>query len=323
VSVISLVDGIPGGFLSRVRRGIGIEGYTAPGEYVEIDAALVGPDYFTNMAVPIVDGRDFDARDRDGAPCVAIVNDVFARQYYPDAASAVGRRIIGSIGGEGRPPITCEVVGVIRDAAWQSLNADVRPFFALSVFQWQAHQMTMLVHAAGAPGVLLPSVRRAIHGLDRQVPTADVRTLGDHFAMTAFPFRALGGTIAACGLLALLLATIGIYGIVAHSVAERRRELGLRMALGALERDVVGLVLRDGMRLVGIGIILGVFLGLALARALTSGAFGTGLLFGVRATDAVTFAGVTALLALVALVACLVPARRAARVDPMVSMRGA
>jgi len=323
VEAVSLVEGMPGGFMSRQRRGTEVDGYAArPGEDMEIDASIAGPHYFTNMRVPFVQGRDFDARDRDGAPCVAIVNEVFVRRYLAGTASPLGRRLT-----KYEDDVTgkqwCEIVGVIRDDAWQSLQKDVRPFFALALQQSHRRRMTLLVSTAGDPRSLTSAVRQAIRSLDSTIPVTDVQTLDEHFDVTLYPFRLAGLVVGACGLLALLLAAIGIYGVVSYSVAQRTREVGIRMALGALRSDILTLIVTQGMVLVAYGLGVGLVLGIVVTLALASLPLDTELLFGVSATDPVTFGGVTIFLALVALLACFVPALRAARVDPMVTLRDA
>jgi len=321
VEAVSLVDGMPGGFMSRSRRSTEIEGYSSrPDEDMEIDASIAGPHYFTNMRVPVAQGRDFDERDRDGAPCVAIVNEVFTRRYLAGAASPLGRRLAKRDGGSSAKQM-CEIVGVIRDDAWQSLQKEVRPYFALALLQSDRRRMTVLVSTSGDPGSLISPVRQTIRALDPKMPVTDVQTLDQYFDVTLYPFRLVGVVIGACGVLALLLAAIGIYGVVSYSVAQRAREVGIRMALGALRRDILMLIVRQGMVLVASGLGAGLLLAMVLTLVVTSSPLETELLFGVSATDPLAFGGATAFLALVALAACAVPALRAARVDPMVTLR--
>jgi predicted permease len=318
VQDVSLVEGMPGGFLSRSRTSIEIEGYQPqPDEDMQIDAAVAGPGYFTNMKVPFVLGRDFDDRDREGTPCVAIVNEAFIARYLGGTSNAVGKHL-----GRNRPrKELCEIVGVIHDNAWQALQTEPRPFYSLALLQSDRKQITMLVHAVGDPSSLVGPVRRAIRALDTGMPVTDVQTLSQQFAVGLYPFRLLGFVVGACGMLALFLATIGIYGMVSYSVAQRQREVGIRLALGAMRGEIVRLVVRQAMLLVGYGLGAGLVLGFALTRALTSLPLDMPLLFGVSATDSLTFAGMTIGLLFVALMACYVPARRAARVDPVVTLR--
>jgi len=322
VQAVSLVDGMPGGFSGRTRRGTAIEGYTPRAdESMEIDASIVGPRYFTNMGVPIVLGRDFDDRDRDGAPCVAVINEAFAQRYLGGAGPALGKHLAGGAGPRGAERQQCAIIGVVRDAAWQSLQSEVRPFYFLAVHQADQRRMTLLIHTAGDPASSVSGVRQAIRALDPGIPVADVQTLGDSFRAAMYPFRLLGLVLASGGLMALLLATIGIYGTVSYAVAQRTREVGIRMALGAVRTDILTLVVGQGMRLVGYGLGLGLLLGAALTRVLSSMPLEMTLLFGISATDAATFAGVTIFLALVAVMACYVPALRATKIDPAVTLR--
>jgi len=320
VEAVSLVDGIPGGFMSRSRRSTEIEGYAArPGDDLEIDASVVSPGYFTNLKVPFVVGRDFGPHDVDGAPCVSIVNEAFAQRYLGSSTQAIGKHLT-RFDGDNQTTM-CAIVGVVRDNAWQSLQREVRPVYSMALLQSTERRMSLLVHTTGSPGTLVPAVRQVIQRLDAGIPLSGVQPVRDYFNATALPFRALGLVMTACGFLALLLASVGIYGTLAYAVVQRRREVGIRMALGAVRRDILGLVVGQGMVLVGIGLGIGLVLGVALTRVLNSLPLDMELLFGVTTTDFLTFAGMTLLLGLVALAACFVPARRAATTDPMVTLR--
>jgi predicted permease len=319
VQAVTLADNVPGNALGRSRSSIEIEGYKSrPGEDMQFDALTVGPNYFTNMKVPIVQGRDFDERDREGAPCVAIVNEVFAQRYLSN--SALGKHL-GKSGGRPGPKIPCQIVGVIRDDAWATLDKEVPPFFALAVQQSDRKRMTMMVNTAGDPASMITAVRNAIRELDPNIPVAGVQTLGEYFNVGLYPFRLLAMIMGACGLMALLLATVGIYGVVSYSVAQRTRELGIRIALGALPKDILRMVIGQGMVLVISGLAIGLLLSLVLTRLLTSLLLEAEVAFAMNATDSLTFVSVTILLALVALLACYVPARRATKVDPIEALR--
>jgi putative ABC transport system permease protein len=321
VRAVSLVQGMPGGFLSRARRGTEIEGYQpGAGESLEIDSTFVGPRYFTNMEVPIVQGRDIDERDHDAAPCVAIVNEAFARRYFAGSASPLGKHLL-KYEDDGPRKRWCEIVGVVRDNRWQSLLTEPRPFHALALQQSYKRRMTLLVTTDGDPATLVQPVRRTIQAVDADMAVNDVQTLGDYFSASAYPFTVLGLAMGACGVMALLLATIGVYGTVSYSVAQRTREVGIRIALGALHREILTLVVGQGMILVAWGLGLGLLLSVALTRVLAVGLAEIELLFGVTATDTLTFAGVTILLGSVALVACYIPATRATRVNPIEALR--
>ena len=321
VQHVSLVEGMPGGFMSRARRSTMIEGYTAsPDESLELDATVASPSYFTNMGVPFLTGRDFTREDAAGAPCVSIVNEVLAERYLGSTSQAVGKHLVKFTGSRDNRTM-CRIVGVIRDNALQSLQREPRPFYALALLQEDTRSMTLLVHTTGDPQPFVNAVRQQIRGLDATLPLAGVTTLKSHFDGVTLPFRMLGLLMTGCGILALLLASVGIYGTIAYSVAQRRREVGIRIALGAGKSDILGLVVGQGMTTVMVGLGIGLLLGLALTRLLNALPLGMELLFGVSATDVLTFAAVTLGLGLVALIACLVPARRAAGTDPMVTLR--
>jgi putative ABC transport system permease protein len=286
----SFVQDIPGGFMGRTRRSTEIEGYSpGPAERLEIDSSIVGPHYFTDMNVPVIRGRDFTDADRDGAPCVAIVNEAFAERYFGTITGAIGKHVAAFSTESVPSKQMCAVVGVVRDDRWQSLEKNVHPFFALPLYQSFGRRISLLVHTETDPAALTNLIRHAIQQLDSTVPVQDVRTLREHFDASAYPFRLLGIVTSACGFMALFLATVGVYGLVSYAAAQRTREIGIRMALGAVPRDVLTMVMGHGIVLVGCGISLGLFLSLVLTRVLTSAVFETDLLFGVSPTDAATF----------------------------------
>lgn len=323
VQAVTLVDQLQGGFLGRARSQTEIEGYQGrPGEVLQVDVFTAGPQYFSNMRVPIVQGREFDERDRDGAPCVAVINEAFVQEYFAGRA-ALGKHLtkFGSTDDGKLRKEPCEIVGIVHDDAWQSFQKEPRPFFTLALLQSNRKHTMMLVSTAGDPRSLVTPVRNTIRELDPRIPLADVQTLGEYFAVGLYPFRILAVLMGACGVMALLLAALGIYGIISYSVVQRTRELGIRIALGALRKDILKMVIWQGMFLVSTGLALGLLLSIALTRVLTSSLLELELPFPVSATDPLTFASVTILLALVALVACFIPARRATEIDPIEALR--
>lgn len=293
------------------RRGVSIEGYGAQvGEDLEVPAAAVGPDYFATLGLPLVRGRGPSGSDRAGAPPVAVVNETFARRYWP-GQDPVGRRL--SLSGDQGPFL--EVVGVARDAKYRTLGEEPLPFVYTALLQEETADATLLVRTDGDPSALAPSLKAALRGFDPRLPVFDLRTLRSSLGLALLPARLAGAVAGAAGTLALLLSAIGIYGITAWSVARRTREVGLRMALGARPGDVLRMMVRQGLRLTLTGLALGGAATLALGRLLR------GWLYGVGPADPPALLGAAALLGSVALAACWLPARRAARADPVAALR--
>ena len=304
----ALASSVPLG--SRGTRGtLLIDGAeTQPYEGVEVDRAYVGARYFETLGVTLLRGRGFGEHDRAGAPPVAVINETVARRAFGDR-DPVGLRVRADSEG---PPV--EIVGVVRDGKYRSLGDERVPFLYLPLAQGYSQAATLLVRTEGDPAVVAPAVRGVIESLDAEA-FAGQATMGEHLAAALVPSQVAAGLFTVFGALALLLATFGVYGVVAYTVSRRTHEIGVRMALGARAPDVLRLVLFEGMVLVGVGLAAGLLVALAATRAVE------GALYGVSATDPLTFAGVTLLLAAAGLLACLVPARRATKVDPMVALR--
>ncbi|HEY0169828.1 MAG TPA: ABC transporter permease [Pyrinomonadaceae bacterium] len=292
-----------------VRATLLIEG-AEPQPYagVEVDRAYVGARYFETMGITLLRGRGFAEQDGEGAPPVAVINETVARRAFGDA-NPVGLHVRTDSDG---PPV--EIVGVVADSKYRSLGDERVPFLYLPLAQNYWPDATLLVRTEGDPAALAPAVRVVVESLDAEA-LAGQATMGEHLAAALVPSQVAAGLFGVFGLLALALATFGVYGVVAYTVSRRTHEIGVRMALGARAPDVVRLVLFEGMTLVAVGLGVGLLLALVGTRAVE------GALYGVSATDPATFACVTLLLACAALAACLVPARRATKVDPMVALR--
>jgi predicted permease len=271
---------------------------------------VVGPNYFTTMETQLLRGRDFTEADRKGAPGVVVVNQTLAASLWP-GEDALGKRV--SVSGPEGPFL--EVVGVARDGKYRSLGETPHPYIYQPLLQSYDPNMTLLVRTTGEPQSVAPTVREQIRALDANLPIADVKTLQDQVDLSLFPSRVAAWTLGGFGVLALLLAAIGIYGVVSYSVAQRTREIGVRMALGAKENDVLRLVLGEGLFVILLGLSLGLLIALAATRVIA------GFLYGIAPADPLTFVGVPLLLGSIALVACYVPARRATKVDPLVALR--
>jgi predicted permease len=271
---------------------------------------VVGPNYFRTMETPLLRGRDFTDADRKGAPEVVVVNETLALTLWP-GEGALGKRV--SVSGSEGPFL--EVVGIARDGKYRSLGETPHPYIYQPLLQSYDPKMTLVVRTTGEPQSVAGAVREQIRALDPNLPVSEVQTLRDQMDLSLFPSRLAAWILGGFGVLALLLAAIGIYGVVSYSVAQRTREIGVRIALGAKETDVLRLVLGEGIFVIAIGLGLGLLLAAAATRVIA------GYLYGVGATDPLTFAGVPLILGLIALVASYMPARRATKVDPIEALR--
>lgn len=292
---------------SGSQMGLTIAGYQpAPNEELEASYNRIGPRYFETMGIPIVAGRAIDERDADGRQLAVVVNETMARKYWD--GDAVGRTV-----DFGNGPAT--IVGIAKDGKYSRLNEDPKNFMYVPLAQFFRHDGLLIVRSAGDPASLIPSLQAEVRRLDPDLPLFDARTVDEHMKMSVFIPRLASVILALFGGLALLLTVVGLYSVIALGVAQRTREIGVRMALGASRGSVVGLVLRQGMKLTAIGTVAGVLLAAAASQALRS------QLMGVAPNDVPSFAWTVALLLGVALLACAIPARRAARLDPVRALR--
>jgi hypothetical protein len=301
--------------LDRTRLGVGdveVDGVEGPSRGAfEVDANIVAPGFFSTLGIAL-EGRDFDGGDRRDGERVAIVNETFARRLFPDGA--LGRVFRLREGGELRTPH--RIVGVARDIRSHALEDGPTLFVWLAASQADVRRISVLVRSATELGALTRGVEAAVRSVDPDLPPGAPRPLVEVAELSTLPQRLAASVASSAGAVGLFLAAIGLYGVVAFAVAARRRELALRRALGATESDVVRFVIADSARPVVAGAAVGLALALGLSRLLSS------LLFGLSPTDLVTFLGVPALLGAVALVAVLVPARRAAAAEPAAALRG-
>jgi predicted permease len=271
----------------------------------------VGAGYFATMGTVLLRGREFAASDREGAAPVAIINQTMADQFWP-GQDAVGRRLFEGKPGKGD---SYEIVGVVENGKYRTLGEHSRPVVFRSRFQHPRPRSTFVAHVRGDSQAALGAIREVTRSLDSRLSLSRLETLVRHLALALFPARATGLLFSVFGLVGLLLAVSGLFGVIAYSVSQRTREIGVRVALGASRRNVVRMVLGQGLKLAGLGIGAGLVAALAATRLLR------GLLYGVSPLDPATFVAVPLLLVTVSMLACLLPARRAARVDPMEALR--
>ena len=280
---------------------------------IRVDMNNVAPKYFRTMGIPILKGRDFSELDRPGAPLTAIVSQRLAQRLWP-GQDAVGKRIEWpSWVGAPRPPL--EIIGVSADAKYRSLMADSPLLLYLPELQNYNGTPRLVIHTLADPAGLLPTVRSAVASLDANLPVFAVKTMSEQVGDSLWQPRMAAGILGSFSFLALVLAAVGLYAVVAQWMGQRTREIGIRMALGAKPRDVMRLVFGYGTALAFWGIVVGIFVASGAARIVSA------QLFGAGSTDVLTMALIVVLLLLVTLAACYIPARRAMRMDPMVALR--
>jgi predicted permease len=288
--------------------GVGVDGYTpAPNEEMTVFYNRVGSDYLRTLGIGLIGGRDFSERDIPDSPKVAIINETMARRYWN------GRTAIGGLVRIGKE--TLEVVGVARDAKYGTLTESPRAFMYLPVQQWYRPDSVLTLKTSGDPASVALAVQRVVRQLDPNLPVFEIRTIAEHLEFALFIQRMAASLLGGFGVLALFLSTIGLYGVVAGTVAQRTPEIGMRMALGASRSDIFSLVLKQGLGVTLVGAAIGIVGAAGLTQLFKS------QLVGVSATDPVSFVATTALLVFVAIVALYIPARRAAGVDPLEALR--
>jgi putative ABC transport system permease protein len=308
VESAALINNLPLG-QSDSSAGFLVEGVPdpPPGQQFDGGYRVCTPGYFKTMGVPVIRGREFTEADTADSSLVIIVNETLAKRFWPDG-DALGEHLRFG-------PTRWEVVGVVGDVKRQLLTP-ITPDFYLPLAQQTLETMTLVARTRTQPLALTASIRSEIQAIDRDQPVFDVKSMAQTRDRMVMPFGVLGALLSGFGLFALILSATGIYGVMAYAVSQRTREVGVRMALGAKQSDILKLlVVGQGMWMTAIGIIIGLAGAIGLTQVLK------GMLFGVNAIELTTFAGVTLLLAVVSLLACYIPARRAAKVDPMVALR--
>ncbi|MFP5262087.1 MAG: ABC transporter permease [Blastocatellia bacterium] len=299
-------------FLDNFMLGFTIQGRPAvrDSDLPTTKYYAVSPDYFKAMGIPLLRGRAFTDRDAAGAARVAVINETMARRFFPDE-DPIGKRISVTNG----PEAFREIVGVVGDVKHDGLDQETPPQTYMSFAQEPNNGMTLVLRSDADPATLGAAIRAAVSGIDKDQPISAIRplaeVLADSVAQQRFSMLLLGVFAA----VALVMAAVGLYGVMSYSVTQRTHEIGVRMALGASPRDVLGLVVGQGVMLTSAGVCIGLAAAVALTRLMES------LLFGVTATDPLTFGAISLMLMAVAFVASYIPARRATRVDPMVALR--
>jgi len=309
VQSVSLSTRVPLGF-GGGSTSVKPEGYVSPAkESMETQMAIVTPNFLRTMQIPLVKGRDLTLQDTKNSQRAVIVSEAFANRYWPNQ-EALGKKLNSDLTHE-----WFTVVGVARDCKVTGLNEKPTPFLYLPLYQVYRADMIINARVSGDPMTYGKTVENAVHELNPDVVVFDITTLELRDQFSSFGQRVAGTFVGAFGLLALILAAVGIYGVTAYTTRQRTREIGIRVTLGATKQDVLYLVLARGVQLMLIGVAIGVVLSWVLTRFLS------GLLLGVSSTDAMTFSSVAILLCAVALFACLIPAIWAMRVDPVVALR--
>jgi len=297
---------------SRYVSSIFVEGkQPLPNEQMAFDASVVGPRYHETMGIPLLEGRGFTEQDKTGAPPVVIINEALAQRLFPNQ-SALGKRLSLKTNSPG-----LEIIGVTRSVKHHELTENPLPHFDLPAMQRGYDSYTNVVlRVNGNATSTIPEVRNVLLGLDPTLDVKDITLMSSQIDKTLAATRLASTLIGVFGIVAMLLACIGLYGAMAWMVGRRTREVGIRMALGAQRADVLRLVLKQGLILIVFGVIVGIAAAFAATRFID-----TQQLYQVSATDPFTFAGIALLLSVVALLACYLPARRATKVDPLVALR--
>ena len=308
LAVMTLLDG------NEWDSSVSVEGYSAKaGEWINPHMQFASPGYFATLGIPTLLGRDFTDRDVLGSPKVGIVNQRFVDRYF-GGQSPIGRHV--GMGGDPGTKLDIEIIGVVKDARYESLRDEIpyqlyRPYRQMGFVSG----MTVYARVAGDPASIFPAMRQAVQQVDANVPVYGMRTLAQQLDKSLLSERMLASLSGVFGIIATLLAAIGLYGVMAFMVARRTREIGIRMALGAGGPNVIWLVMREVLVLAGCGVAIGLIAAYASTRLVST------QLFGIQPTDVLTMIGAALGIAAVAALAGYIPARRAVTIDPMLALR--
>lgn len=314
VQSASIAGAVPLGYINDSDT-LTIAGYQPPPDQPppQLFYNVISPDYFKTMEISMIRGRTFTAADDAHAQYVGIINEAMAKQFWPNA-DPLGREF--KIGVD--PKHWIQVVGVAKDSRFQGVTGPIRPYFYLPLLQQYGFNslQTLQVRTFAAPEAMMPELERVIETLAPELPVFDVKTMNQGLnTLGGFLFFQIGAVMAALlGMLGLLLAIVGVYGVVSYTSSQKTHEIGIRMTLGAQPIDILKMIFRQGLFIVAIGLVVGIAMALAAARVV-------GQFLTVSPTDPLTYVVVSAILTIVALAACYIPARRAMRVDPMVALR--
>jgi predicted permease len=315
IESVSMSRRVPLGFTGGSFSDITVDGHTkSDADPQSVALNYIGPDYAATLKIPLIAGRDLTTADRVDQPRVALITESMSRIYWKGRDPIGGRFMFGAPR-PGQQPQWITVVGVIKDIKQRTLTERPQPQALIPILQFYSSTAVLNVRTSGNLTSAGATLQQVLRELDPRVPFYNVGELADHIKAATFQQKLAGDLLVVFGLLALALAGIGSYGVLSYLVGLRRREIGIRLAVGATRADVFRLVAGSGVRLIGLGLVIGLLLSIGVGIGLES------LLIGIEPTDPITYAGVIGVLTLVAAAACLIPARRAASVDPAMTLR--